>query len=116
LLLIAGASQLKAQQPLTFKADTALLKIPKSFMGLKPDDSALLKGFSNLPKAELLTNLTGWKSPDKNNDLFYSRMPVARLYSNDKMPVARLEGKDRMPVKKLTVLDPMAKPMQTVNP
>ncbi len=117
LVVIASSYQLKAQQ-LNFKpADSLLFKAPKEFQKFKLNDSILFKGFSTPPKGgELLTPLSDLKILNKSSEVFYSRMPVGRLYSNDKMPVARLERTDKMPVKKIKVVDPLAKVLQNINP
>jgi hypothetical protein len=46
-----------------------------------------------------------------NQQVFYSRMPVAKLNSGDRMPVAKPDNIniDRMPVKKVIIVDPLAK-------
>ena len=107
LLLIAASCGLKAQQLTLKPADTLLFKsFPKSF---KLNDSTLFKGFSKLPKIEQLAGMPGFDMNDKNAEVFYSRMPVAKLYSDDKMPVARVDNIDRMPVKKIIIIDPLAK-------
>jgi hypothetical protein len=106
LLLITASCRLKAQQLTLKPADTLLFKsFPKSF---KLSDSTLFKGFSMLPKAEQLANMPGFDINNKNGEIFYSRMPVAKLYSDDKMPVARIDNIDRLPVKKIIIVDPLA--------
>ena len=107
LLLITASYGLKAQQLTLKPADSLLFKsLPKSF---KLSDSTLFKGFSTLPKGEQLANIPGFDMNDKNAEIFYSRMPVAKLYNDDKMPVARVDNIGRMPIKKIIIVDPLAK-------
>jgi hypothetical protein len=107
LLLFTASYGLKAQQLTLKPADTLLFKsLPKSF---KLSDSTLFKGFSTLPKMEQLADMPGFNGSDKNAEVFYSRMPVAKLYSDDRMPVARVDNIDRMPIKKIIIVDPLAK-------
>jgi hypothetical protein len=111
LLLIAGACQLKAQQLNQKLPVSPLLKTPTD-MGLqqfKLNDSSLFKpkDFSALTKPEQLADLAALNKPDKNSELFYSRMPVARLTGNDKIPTLATENVDRMPVKKIIIVDPL---------
>ncbi|HEY4195902.1 MAG TPA: hypothetical protein VGM63_10230, partial [Mucilaginibacter sp.] len=60
-----------------------------------------------------LATLPGFDMQGKNAEIFYSRMPVVKLYSGDKMPVARVDNTDRMPVKKIVVVDPLAQLKQS---
>jgi hypothetical protein len=106
LLLIAGAYQLKAQQLMLKPADPLLFKsLPNTSNSFKLSDSTLFKDFSNLSKTEQLADMPGFNT----GEIFYSRMPVAKLHSDDRMPVARVSSDDRMPVKKIIVVDPLAK-------
>jgi len=111
LLLVAGVSQLKAQQLSLKPTDTMLFKAPKNFNGLKWDDSNLLKDLAKLPKTEQLAAISNRNSINANTVIFYSRMPVAKLNSNDRMPVAKPDNIniDRMPVEKVIIVDPLAK-------
>jgi hypothetical protein len=113
-ILVAGACQLKAQQLTIKPSDPLLFKTPKGLdlQKFKLSDSALFKyqDLSKLPKLEQLADLQGINSPDKNAELFYSRMPVAKLYSNDKMPVVNTDDSiDKMPVKRFKTVDPLGK-------
>jgi hypothetical protein len=112
LFLIAGISQLRAQQLTSKPADSLLLKAPKNFNGLKLDDGSLFKNFSKLPKAEQLAAINNMNSIGDNTEIFYSRMPVLKVRSNDKMPIASPGNIDRMPVKRIKVIDPLAKVQQ----
>jgi hypothetical protein len=106
LLLIAGAYQLKAQRLTLKPVDPLLFKsLPKTSNSFKLSDSTLFKDFSNLPKTEQLVDMPGFSK----GEIFYSRMPVAKLYSDDRMPVARVDNIDRMPIKKIIIVDPLAK-------
>lgn len=113
LLLIAGASQLKAQQLTSKLPASPLLKTPAdmSLQQFKLNDSSLfkLKDFSALTKTQQLADLASLSKPGKNAELFYSRMPVAKVTSDDKMPTLTTENVDRMPVKKIIIVDPLAK-------
>lgn len=118
LLLIAGAHYLKAQQLTSKLPASPLLKTPAD-MGsqqFKLNDSSLFKfkNFSALPKMEQLADLTALSNPNKNAELFYSRMPVAKVTGDDKMPTMGTENVDRMPVKKIIIIDPLAKWKQPV--
>ena len=114
LIVLAAASQLKAQQ-LDTKPSDPLFKSPKdlSLQQFKVGDSTLFKNFSNLPKVQQLAALPNLG--DINSDLFYSNMPVVKLGGNiDNMPVAKIGGNiDRMPVKKMKVV-PLGKLQQPI--
>jgi len=79
--------------------------LPNTSNSFKLSDSTLFKDFSKLSKTEQLADMPGFS----NGEIFYSRMPVAKLYSNDRMPVARVSSDDRMPVKKIIIVDPLVK-------
>lgn len=112
LIIIAGSCQVKAQH-LTFKPiDTLLLKAPKNFNGLKLDDGSLFKNLSKLPKAEQLAAINNMNSVGNNTEIFYSRMPVLKVRSNDKMPVVGQSNIDRMLIKRIKIVDPLAKLQQ----
>ncbi len=112
-ILIAGACQLKAQQLTLKPSDPLFFKTPKSLdlKKYKLNDSLLFKyqDLSKLPKLEQLAELQNIKSPDKNVEVFFSRMPVAKITSDGKMPTVDTENIDRMPVKKIIIVDPLAK-------
>jgi hypothetical protein len=106
LLLITASYGLKAQQLTLKPVDPLLLKsLPNTSNSFKLSDSTLFKDFSKLPKTEQLADMPGFSI----GEIFYSRMPVAKLHSDDRMPVARLSSDDRMPVKKIIIVDPLAK-------
>jgi len=105
LIVIAGATQLRAQQTAIKPFDQNLFKAPKGLhlQQFKPDDSTLLKGFSTLPKGEFLA-VTPYKLADYNMNTANSvmnidRMPIARMNGNiDHMPIAKVSGDiDKMP-------------------
>jgi hypothetical protein len=107
LLLVASVSQLKAQQLTLKPVDPLLFKsLPKTSNSFKLSDSILFKDFSKLSKTEQLADMPGFS----NREIFYSRMPVAKLNSDDRMPIAKTDNNiDRMPVKKIIIVDPLAK-------
>lgn len=119
--LIAVACQLKAQQLTIKPSDPLFFKTPKGLdlQKFKLSDSTLFKykDLSKLPKLEQLADLQGINNHDKNAEVFYSRMPVAKLYGNDKMPVANTDDSiDKMPVKRFKTIDPLAKLLQPATP
>jgi hypothetical protein len=66
---------------------------------------------------EQLADLSALKTLDKKTEVFYSRMPVAKLYSNDKMPVVNTDDSiDRMPVKRFKIVDPLTKSLPPATP
>lgn len=117
LFIIAGSSQLKAQQSNFKPADSLFFKTPKAFNlpQFKLNDSNLLKDFPTLPKSDQLAFLKGMDN-QKNAEIFYNRMPVAKMYSNDKMPVAKLNGNYKMAVKRIEIIDPLVKLQTSVTP
>jgi len=118
LIIIAFASQLKAQQLSIKPVDTLLLKAPKGLTSqqFKFSNSILFKNFSDMPKAQQLAvvpNLGG-----SNIGLFYSTMPIAKVAdaNMDHMPVAKVYGNtDKMPVKRIKVI-PLMQSQQTATP
>ncbi|MDB5144317.1 MAG: hypothetical protein JWQ66_3030 [Mucilaginibacter sp.] len=110
LFLITASYGLKAQQLTLKPVDPLLFKsLPNASNNFKLSDSTLFKDFSKLSKIEQLADMPGSDINDKNAEVFYSRMPVAKLYSDDRMPVARIDNIDRMPVKKIIIVDPLVK-------
>ena len=120
LIVITGASQLRAQQLGNKPSDPFLLKTPQELklQQFKLGDSTLFKGFSALPKGQQLAAM-----PNKllDNNLFaipgvgnIDNMPILKVSGNvDRMPIAKMDGKiDRMPILKVTPLDPL----KSVNP
>jgi len=97
LIVIAVASQLKAQQSSIKPFDQNLFKTtPKdqSLMQFKLGDSTLFKNFSAIPNQQLLALV-----PNKltDNNLFLLN-PVANI---DNMPIAKMNGNiDHMPIVK----------------
>jgi hypothetical protein len=106
LFALIGAFQVKAQQFTLKPSDSLLFKTPKNFQKFNLNDSTLFKGFSTLPKSNQLV-LEGFNGNEKNAEVFYSRMSVLKIHSNDKMPVAKLYSVDRMPIKRIKVIDPL---------
>ncbi|MBV8389309.1 MAG: hypothetical protein JO080_05875 [Mucilaginibacter sp.] len=109
LIVIAAATQLKAQQSTLKPFDQNLLKAQKdqNLFQLKLGDSLLLKNFSTIPNEQLLA-VTPNKLMDKN--LFLrnpaaniDHMPIAKMNGNiDHMPIAKVSGSiDKMPVAKV---------------
>jgi len=112
LIVIAGASQLKAQQSTIKPLDQNLFKTPKdeSLMQFKLGDSTLFKNFSATPNKQLLA-----LAPNKLtvNNLFLlnpaanvDHMPIAKMNGNiDHMPIAKPNGNmEKMPVVKVVPL------------
>ncbi len=105
VFLVAGTVQLKAQQQLPKSADTTLFKTPNSYNPFKSFDNDLFKNPLNQIQSKPLLSVHNSKTVEAT--AFYSRMPIAKLTSDDKMPVARLDGNDNMLIKKVKVVDPM---------
>src|SRR5437868_2531689 len=96
LIVIAAATQLKAQQTTLKPFDKNLFKTPKdqNLMQLKSADSILLKNLAVIPNKELLA-----LAPNKltDNNLFLLN-PAANI---DHMPIAKVSGNiDHMPIAK----------------
>jgi hypothetical protein len=111
VLILAGASQLKAQQWQLKPSDSALLKSPQLFQHLNPGDSALIKTYFKPQPLQSLKNLGTLTQPG-NAELFASRMPVIKLSPEDRMPIARLGDPNThytLLVKKIKVVDPLLK-------
>jgi hypothetical protein len=105
LIIIAGASQLKAQQSTIKPFDQNLFKTPKdqNLMQFKPGDSTLFKNFSVIPNHQLLA-LAPNKLTDNNVFLLnpavnIDHMPIAKMNGYiDRMPIAKVSGDiDKMP-------------------
>jgi hypothetical protein len=111
LLLTAGVPQLKAQQITIKPSSPAFNKVPDdgSLQQFSLREGSLFKAPWAFPKSAPLAALPGIDAKDKHAEVFYSRMPVAQLRSDDKMPVAKLESMDKMPVKRIEIVDPLAK-------
>ncbi|HTK22568.1 MAG TPA: hypothetical protein VL442_23780 [Mucilaginibacter sp.] len=112
LIIIAGTTQLKAQQTPIKPFDQNLLKTPKdlNLQQFKLSDSTLFKNFSAIPNQQLLA-LAPNKSTDNNLFLLnpasnIDHMPIARMNGNiDHMPVAKPNGNmEKMPVAKVAPL------------
>ncbi|MGZ3778338.1 MAG: hypothetical protein ACXVI9_12530 [Mucilaginibacter sp.] len=116
VLMVAGTSQLKAQQLQTKPLDSALLKSPQLFQNLKPNDDALLKNYFKVQPNQSLKDL-GTLTQAVNAIPFGSTMPVAKLTSPEKMPIAKLGDPNThytMLIKRVKAVDPL-KP-QLVSP
>jgi hypothetical protein len=119
LIIVIGFSfQLKAQQLTLKPADSLFFKTSKKTdaFNFKLDDSTLFKNFSPLAKLNqpaAVTNLGG------NEEIFNSRMPVARVGNVENMPVAKLGDEPNnhytMMIQKIKVIDPLAT-VKPVNP
>jgi len=116
LIIIAVATQLKAQQSTVKPFDQNLFKAPKdqSLLQFKPGDSILLKNFPIIPNGQLLAVVP---NNLKDNDLFLlnptaniDHMPIAKVGGNiDHMPIAKVKGNmEKMPVAKIIPSDPMS--------
>jgi hypothetical protein len=112
LIVIAAASQLKAQESTLKSFDQNLFKTPKdqNLMRFKLGDSTLFKNFSAIPNQQLLA-LVPNKLTDNNMFLLnptanIDRMPIAKISGNiDHMPVAKPSGNmEKMPVVKVIPL------------
>ncbi|MBS1523833.1 MAG: hypothetical protein JST50_22715 [Bacteroidetes bacterium] len=112
LIVIAGVTQLKAQQSTIKPFDQNLLKTPKdqSFFQFKPGDSTLFKNFSVIPNQQLLA-LAPNKLMDNNVLLLnpaanIDHMPIAKVDGNiDHMPIVKPSGNlEKMPVAKVAPL------------
>ena len=112
LIVIAGASQLKAQQSAIKPFDQNLFRAPKdqNLMQFKPGDSVLLKNFSIRPNEQLLA-LAPNKLQDNSMLLLnpaanIDHMPIAKVSGNiDRMSIAKPSGNmEKMPVAKIRPL------------
>jgi len=112
LIVIAGATQLRAQQFAIKPFDQNLFKTPKDqgLLQLKSGDSTLFKNFPVVPNGQLLA-LAPNKLLDKNQSLLnptanIDRMPIAKVSGNiDHMPIAKSSGNmEKMPVVKVAPL------------
>ena len=115
ILIIAGSTQLKAQQLTLKPADSLLFKSPKSSLmnQFKLDDSNLFKNLQPLNSTGQLALIQSMKGNEIIKQPFYSWMPVVKTDNNvDRMPIAKL-GTDpnmhyTMLIKKVKVVDPLA--------
>lgn len=112
LIVIAGATQLRAQQITIKPFDQNLFKTPKdqNLFQFKPGDSTLFKNFSTLPKDQLLAGapykLPDYKMAAANPLVNIDHMPIARVSGNiDHMLIAKPSGNmEKMPVAKVAPL------------
>jgi hypothetical protein len=102
LIILTGASQLKAQQLDAKPSDPLLFKSQKdlSSQQFKLGDSTLFKNFSKLPGMQQLAALPQVNS----NELFNGNMSVTKMISSiDHMPIAKVSGNiDNMPIAKVS--------------
>jgi len=116
LIIIAVATQLKAQQSSVKPFDQNLFKTPKdqSLLQFKPGDSILLKNFPITPNGQFLAVVP---NKLKDNDLFLlnptaniDHMPIAKVSGNiDHMPIAKVRGNmEKMPVAKIRPSNPIS--------
>jgi hypothetical protein len=112
LIVIAGATHLRAQQSAIKPFDQNLFKTlrDQSLPQFKPGDSTLFKSFSTLPKGEFLA-VTPYKLPDRkmavaNPFVNIDNMPIAKVGGNiDHMLIAKPSGNmEKMPVAKVVPL------------
>jgi hypothetical protein len=101
LIILTGASQLKAQQLDVKPSDPLLFKSPKdlNLQKFKSSDSTLFKNFSTLPTMQQLAALP----KVNNNELLNRNMSVTKITSDiDRMPIAKVSGNiDNMPIAKV---------------
>jgi hypothetical protein len=101
LIILTGASQLKAQQLDVKPSDPLLFKSPKdlNLQQFKLGDSTLFKNFSTPPTMQQLAALPQINS----NELFNGNMSVTKITSSiDHMPIAKVSGNiDHMPIAKV---------------
>jgi len=118
LIVIAGVTQLRAQQSAVKPFDQNLFKVPKNqnLLQFKPGDSILFKSFSTLPKGEFLA-VTPYKLPDRkmavaNPFVNIDNMPIAKVGGNiDHMLIAKPSGNmEKMPVAKAVPLGLLKQP------
>lgn len=111
LALIVVAFQLKAQQFILKPTDSSLLKGPMILPDFQLNkDSTLIGKFFTIPKQEPFLALKGLKNNDA--EIFYSRMPVAKLKAADNnMLIVKPKSNERytMLTKRIKVVDPLAK-------
>lgn len=105
--LIAGSYELKAQT-LVKPMDSLLLRSPQFFKNISPDDTSRFKKYFVMPPTQDNKSLSALL-PKGNTELFASRMPVAKVHSDDHMPVAKAGSDDHMPEAKVKVIDPLKK-------
>ena len=117
LIVIAGATQLRAQQSAVKPFDQNLFKTPKDqrLLQLKSGDSTLFKNFSVVPNERSLA-LAPNKLLDKNQSLLnpaanIDHMLIAKVSGNiDRMPIVKPSGNmEKMPVIKIA---PSRSPLQ----
>ena len=103
---------MKAQQTSIKPLDKDVFQMPKdqNLLQFKPGDSTLFKGFSTLPKSELLAvapyKLPDYKMTAANPLVNIDHMPIARVSGNiDHMLIAKPSGNmEKMPVAKVAPL------------
>lgn len=97
LIVIAGVTQLKAQQKTIKPFDQNLFKaaMSQNLQQCKLSDSSLFKNFSAVPNGQLLA-----LSPNKLSDNLFLLNPGANI---DHMPIAKMNGNiDHMPIAKVS--------------
>ena len=107
VIILAGASQLKAQQH-SNTIDSMLFKAPKNFNRFKLSDSSLFRNFS--PQQNQSTVLNGLRD-NKNSEVFYSTMPVLKVGGKtDNMAIIKPQSNEHytMLIKRIKVVDPLS--------
>jgi len=110
-VVVCCSVQLKAQQLFSKPGESPLSGHSKTFPDLKSNDSILAKKYFSLPKTEPLALLAQLSKNNNNTEVFYSRMPVAKIGGASKMPTVKPGDSNMnytMLVKKYKVVDPLA--------
>jgi len=114
LIIIAGATQLKAQQSLLDSLNKKLSKANKelNLQQFMHGDSIVFKHLPVFPKKQFLA-VTPYKLPDYNMKQLVlaniDNMPIAKVSGNiDHMPIAKVSGSiDKMPGSVIVVPKPV---------
>jgi hypothetical protein len=109
--MVACSYGLKAQT-LVKPLDSLLLRAPNFYKNVNPDDTPFKKYFSVPP---LQNNKSLSALTKGSTELFASRMPVAKVHSDDHMPIAKVGSDDHMPTLMVKPFDPL-KPVGMVKP
>ena len=118
LIVIAGATHLRAQQSAIKPFDQNLFKAPKdqNLRQFKPGDSTLFRNFSVIPNGQLLAVMPNKLSDNNpfllNRAVNIDHMPIAKVSGNiDHMPIAKPSGNmEKMPVAKVVPMG-LSKPV-----
>ena len=110
-VVVCCSAQLKAQQLFSKPGESRLSDLSKTFPNSKSNDSIMAKKYFSLPKTEPLALLAQLSKNNSNTQVFYSRMPVAKIDGGSKMPTVKPGDSNMnytMQVKKYKVIDPLA--------